>query len=135
MQFIKDNDLYKVARITGPSHNFLAIKLSETKCSTQITPLQIKPGDVEKLDGQSVLNQVLSGLDEINQELGKEYFISEVQFIPSDTESSSVYGFLIGELIKRIDSNSDFSRQRIITCSLRIQRDARRAQGHRLQSR
>jgi hypothetical protein len=29
MQFIIDNDLYKIARITGPNHNFLAIRLSE----------------------------------------------------------------------------------------------------------
>lgn len=108
MQFIKDNDLYKVARITGPTHNFLAIRLSETKCVTQVTPLPIKQGDVERLDGEKVLAQVLNGLAEVNQELVKEYFVSEVQFVPSDTESSSVYSFLVSELIKRIDSNSEF---------------------------
>lgn len=108
MQFIKENDFFKVARITGPAHNFLAIRLSETKCVTQVTPLTIKQGDVERLDGKKILTQVLNGLDEVNQELGKEYFISEVQFVPSDTYSSSVYGFLVSELIKRIDSNGEF---------------------------
>ncbi len=108
MQFIKDDDLYKVARITGPTHNFLAIRLSETKCTTQVTQLPIKQGDIERLDGKKVLAQVLNGLDGINQKLGKEYFVSEVQFVPSDSESSSVYGFLVSELIKRIDASGEF---------------------------
>jgi hypothetical protein len=108
MQFIKDNDLYKAARITGPTHNFLAIRLSGTNCDTKVTPLPIKQGDVERLDGKKVLAQVLNGLDEVNQELGKKYFVSEIQFIPSDSESSSVYGLLINELIKQIDSNGEF---------------------------
>ena len=108
MQFIKDNDLYKVARITGPSHNFLAIRLSKTKCVTKVIELAIKPGEVKKLDNQKVLAEVLHGLDEINQQLGKEYYISEVQFIPSDTESSSTYSLLVAQLIQRIDSNDEF---------------------------
>lgn len=108
MQFIKDKDLYKVVRITGPTHNFLSIRLSETSCDIQVTPLPIKQGDFERLDGKKVLAQVLNGLDEVNQELGKEYFVSEVQFVPSDTESSTVYGFLVKELIKRIYLNGEF---------------------------
>lgn len=108
MQFIKDNDLYKVARITGPTHNFLAIRLAEENCSTEIKALPIKQGDVERIDSQSVLVQVLRGLDAINLELGAEYQVSEVQFIPSDSDSSSVYELLIRELIKRIDSNGEF---------------------------
>ncbi len=108
MQFIKDKDLYKVARITGPTHNFLAIRLPDTKCVTQLTPLPIKPGDVERLDGTKILAQVLSGLDEVNQEFGKEYFVSEVQFVPSDTKPLSAYAFLVREIIKRIESNNEF---------------------------
>lgn len=108
MQFIKDNEVYKVARVTGPTHNFLAIRLSEEKCPTKVTALSIKQGDAERLDGQAVLSQVLNGLDAVNLELGKEYFVSEVQFVPSDSESSSVYNFLIKELIKRIDSKGNF---------------------------
>lgn len=108
MQFIKDRDLYKVARITGPCHNFLAIRLSEEECIPQITPLPIKRGDVEQLDGQHILAQILKGLDEVNRALGTTYHLSEVQYIPSDSESSSVYEFLIVELIKRIEANGTF---------------------------
>ena len=108
MQYIKDKDLYKVARITGPTHNLLAVRLSEKKCSTQVVSLPIKQGDIERLEGDEVLAQVLAGLDEVNKELEKEYFISEVQFVPSDTGPISIYEFLVKELIKRIDSKGEF---------------------------
>lgn len=108
MQFIKDNDFYKVARITGPTHNFLSIRLSDTKCSPKVTALPVRQGELKKLDGQEVLSQVSNGLDTVNIELGKKYFVSEVQFVPSDSESSSVYKLLIHELIKRIDSKGEF---------------------------
>ena len=108
MQFIHDNDLYKIVRITGSTHNLLIIRLSEIKCSTQITKLQVKQGDIERLDEQDVLTHVLTGLEEVNQKLGKNYFLSEVQYVPSDTEPTSVYSFLIMELIKRIDLNGEF---------------------------
>lgn len=108
MQFIKDDDFFKVARITGPTHNLLSIRLSRGFCSPKITPLSIKAGENKQLESQKVLAQVLSGLDVINKELRKEYFVSEVQFIPSDSKPVSVYNFLTQELIKRIDSNGEF---------------------------
>jgi hypothetical protein len=108
MQYIKDKDIYKVARITGPTHNLLAIRLSNERCSTQVTSLPIKRGDVERLDEHEVLTQVLAGLDEINKVLDKEYFISEVQFVPSDTGPVSIYEFLVKELIMRINSKGEF---------------------------
>lgn len=108
MQFIKDKDLYKAARITGPTHNLLAIRLSDRKCSTKATALPTKQGETERLDSEEVLTQVLSGLEDINRELGREYFISEIQFIPSDSKPTSTYRLLVRELIKRIDEEAEF---------------------------
>jgi len=104
MQFIKEDDLYKVARITGPSHNLLGVRLSDVQCSIKMTPLPMSTGEIEVLDGQKVRSQVLKGLDAVNLELCKHYFISEIQFIPSDTASSSVYIDLIQSLIQWIDA-------------------------------
>lgn len=108
MQFIRDNDFYKVARITEPKHNFLAIKLSEIDCQTLVTPLPIKDGEVSRLDGEEILKFVRSGLAQINAELDAKYFVAEVQFAPSDTEPESIYEMLTRELIMRIHSNSGF---------------------------
>jgi len=111
MQFVKDKDVYKVARITGPSHNFLAIRLSDRECDTKVTQLSAQNDCTVVLTDRDVLVQVLSGLRAVNQELKKEYFISEIQFVPSDTESTSIYEYLTKELIKRIDSHGAFAGQ------------------------
>lgn len=108
MQFIKDNDLYKVARITGPTHNFLAIRLCDSNCSVKVTELPTQQFEVGKLDSKEVLSQVLAGLEDINTELGREYFVSEIQFIPTDSKPTSVYRFLTQELIRRIDIGEEF---------------------------
>lgn len=108
MQFIVEKGLYKVARITGPSHNLLAIRLSEADENIEVVPLPIKANEKVRITPQDVLCQVKSGLSSINQELGKEYFISEIQFLPSDTYSPTVYEMLTRELIKRIDVGGNF---------------------------
>lgn len=104
MKFLKENDFYKVARIAGPSHNFLAIRLSEKDCMTAAAALPVRNGgsiNIRKDD-------VLSGLESINVELNSEYHIAEIQFIPSDTQSNSVYRMLTRELVRRIHNRGNF---------------------------
>jgi len=108
MQFINDNGIYKVARITGPQHNLLAIRLSEQSENIEIVSLPIKGNETINVDKQDVLKQVNAGLNSINEKLGKEYFISEIQYVPSDSNTPKVYEFLIKELIKRIDNKGEF---------------------------
>lgn len=108
MQFLAENDFYKVARITGPSHNFLAIRLSEKDCMTTAAALPVRNGGSSNIRKDDVLLQVLSGLQSINVELNSEYHIAEVQFIPSDTESDSVYRMLTRELVRRIHDRGGF---------------------------
>lgn len=108
MQFIKDKDYYKIVRITGPTHNLLAIRLSAVHVSTQVTPLPIHMSEEAHLEPREVLEQVLLGLAEVNQELGRQYYLSEIQFVPSDAKPSSGYHYLIKALIQRIDGGEDF---------------------------
>lgn len=108
MQFIFDNGIYKIARITGPQHNLLGLRLSETGEVVKVVSLPIKNGEEPKVEEQEVLRQVEEGLQNINRELGRQYFISEVQYVPSDSESTSVYSFLTQELIRRIDGEGEF---------------------------
>jgi len=108
MQYIFDKGVYKIVRITGPQHNLLGIRLTDSECVKNVVSLPIKDNDQPKVDKLNVLSQVESGLNKINKELNKNYHISEIQFISSDTMSSSVYSLLIQELIKRIDSQGKF---------------------------
>ena len=105
VQFAIDNGFYKVARITGPTHNFLAIRLADASPG-DIKLTALGPKDGKNADGarESILNQVKTGLESINAELGKQYAIAEVHYIPSDSVSSSVYKLLTVELIRKIDA-------------------------------
>jgi len=112
MQFVLDDGVYKVARITGPTYNFLGIRISNTEEEIKVVPLN-KSGEITRIDERDVIRQVRSGLALVNQELSRRYFISEVQFVTSDTYSPDVYANLTMELIKRIDSGAQFVKPEI----------------------
>jgi hypothetical protein len=108
MQFILDKDVYKVARITGPEHNLLGIRIVGYSREIDVVQLPIKKGESHRINPDAVLAQVTQGLLEVNAELGMDYSISQILFIPSDSPSISVYRYLTVELIKRIDSQGVF---------------------------
>lgn len=108
MQFILDKDVYKVARITGPEHNFLGIRLADDGREIDVVQLPMNSGECHQIDQDSVLAQVNQGLLEVNSELGKAYSISQILFVPSDSPSKSIYKYLTVELIKRIDGQGVF---------------------------
>jgi hypothetical protein len=110
MQFVIDDGVYKVARITGPQHNMLGIRLADSAGDVRVISLPVKNEGLVRIDGENVARQVRSGLLKANDELTKEYYISEIQFVSTDTYSSEVYELLTIELIKRIDCGGEFSK-------------------------
>lgn len=108
MIFILDNDVYKVARVTGPAHNFLGLRLADDGREIDVVQLPIKVGEYNRIDRDAVLAQVKQGLVDINAQLGKAYAVSQIFFVPSDTPSTSVYRYLTVELVKRLDSRGAF---------------------------
>jgi hypothetical protein len=108
MQFILDKDIYKVARITGPEHNFLGLRFDGNGQAIDVIQLPMRSGERPQIDQDVVLAQVNEGLLEVNDELGKAYSISQIFIVPSDSPSKTVYKFLTIELIKRIDSQGVF---------------------------
>ncbi|SHO55708.1 hypothetical protein VQ7734_01454 [Vibrio quintilis] len=109
MQFSFNSGLYKATRIAGRSHNFLAIRLSDLKQDTKVTALPVLPNEELRIEAQDVLEQVRSGLLLINEEAGKNYYISEIQYIPSDTHSPDIYQTLAIELLQRIHLGAVFT--------------------------
>jgi len=109
MQFIFDGEVYKVIRVTGPSHNLLGISFSNSKNSLVETEiLQISDNKNETIFGKDVKEQVLLGLNEINEELDTNYKIKKIQFVISDTPSDIIYKELTKEIIKRIENQDNF---------------------------
>ena len=57
---------------------------------------------------EEVLEQVLSGLESVNQSLDTSYKLSKIYFLPSDRASNSVYKLLICKLIRHYHDGKEF---------------------------
>ncbi len=108
MQFVKDGDVYKIARMTGSQDNILGVSFSEKEATVEVVEWGVKPGAKVKSTSKQVLEQVVSGLKLANNDLDKSYHLSKIYFLPSDSASNSIYEFLIRELIKQFDSGNRF---------------------------
>ena len=109
MQFSKLEKMYRVVRITGAQDNILGVVFSEKEGEKiNLIEWKTKESATIKTSGEQVLDQVVSGLKKANEELGKNYQLSEIHFLPSDSAKNSVYEFLIQELIKHYDTGSEF---------------------------
>lgn len=105
MQFIRDGTWYKVSRVTGPSHNLLAIELqgegSESSTDVQALPAENGRGSSE-LSPDDVRQHVLRGVSEANGIFGTSYAVSRIQYVSTDTPSAKIYGVLALSIIERI---------------------------------
>lgn len=111
MQYIYNGEIYKIVRVTGPSHNLLGISFGDiADLSLNVEDLSVKTEGKEGILASNVQKQVISGINEINNELGTNFIAKKIQFMSSDTPSSTIYKELSKELVKRIESNGEFKR-------------------------
>ena len=57
---------------------------------------------------KEVLEQILSGLESVNESLGTNYKLSKIYFTPFDSPASRVYSGLIAVLIRHYHSGNEF---------------------------
>ena len=57
---------------------------------------------------EEVLEQVLSGLESVNQSLGTNYKLSKIYFSPFDSLTNQIYSGLIAALIRDYHSGNEF---------------------------
>lgn len=103
MQYIIDGEFYKISRVTGPKHNMLGVRFSDTDKEMEVV-------DFEQVNfsASEIKSQVQLGLADINRELGTKYKISAIQFVGSDTESDSIYAELVKVIVRRLESGGKF---------------------------
>jgi len=106
MQYIYDGEFYKAVKISGPKHNLLGISFGMCDCP-KILSLN-KKSDESLIDENDVLSQVKNGIEKINEELGAEYSVSQIQFVSSDTPSEVIYDELAQEIVKRLHQGGEF---------------------------
>ena len=108
VRFSKTNNIYKIIRITGSQDNILNIFFGEDDIEViewdfpNINKSRIRTSKEE------VLEQVLSGLESINQSLGTNYKLSKIYFSPFDIPTYVIYLALIVVLIRHYHNGNEF---------------------------
>ena len=108
MRFSKTNNIYKIIRITGSQDNILGISFGEDN----IEVIEWNFNNIDKsrirTSKEEVLEQVLSGLESVNQSLGTNYKLSKIYFSPFDISTNRNYSGLIAALIRHYHSGNEF---------------------------
>lgn len=111
MQFLFDGNIYKAIKISGPKHNILGLALD---CMGRISGCKIVVLDNKNpeinISSSDVVKQVQAGIQEINQQFGVSYSASQIQYVPADTPSQTIYKELTMEILKRIIEKGSFTR-------------------------
>jgi len=110
MQYLFDGEFHKVIRITGLKHNLLGIAFTNEKGKTiEVEALKKMNDKRGTIDPKVVKEQVILGITEANIELGVNYKIRKIQFVPTDTPPISVYRDLAKEIANKIKQTSGAS--------------------------
>ena len=113
MGFFKKDNIYRITRITGSQDNILGVVFDDKNNSDN--NIEVIEWDFPNIDKsrirtskKEVLEQVLSGLEWVNQALGTNYKLSQIYFSPFDSGTNSVYNLLICKLIRHYHSRNEF---------------------------
>ena len=108
MRFSKTDNIYKIIRITGSQDNILGISFGED----DIEVIEWNFNNIDKsriqTSKEEVLEQVLSGLESVNQSLGTNYKLSKIYFSPFDISTNRIYSGLIAALIRHYHNGNEF---------------------------
>ena len=113
MGFFKKDNIYQITRITGSQDNILGVVFDhKNRSDNNIEVIEWDFPNIDKsrirTSKEEVLEQVLSGLESVNQSLGTNYKLSQIYFSPFDSGTNSVYKYLIRKLIRHYHSGNDF---------------------------
>jgi len=113
MGFTKKDNIYKITRMTGNRDNILGVSFANKhSIENNIKVIEWNFPNIDnskiRTSKKEVLDQVLSGLNSINQSLGTSYTLSKIYYVPSEDGSSLIYQTLIRSLIKHYYEGKEF---------------------------
>ena len=113
MGFFKKDNIYRITRITGSQDNILGVAFDDKdRSDNNIEVIEWNFPNIDKsrirTSKEEVLEQVVSGLESVNQSLGTNYKLSKIYFSPFDSGTNSVYKLLICKLIRHYHTGNEF---------------------------
>ena len=113
MGFFKKDNIYRITRITGSQDNILGVAFDDKNNSDN--NIEVIEWDFPNIDTskirtakKEVLEQVLFGLESVNQSLGTNYKLSKIYFSPFDIPTNRIYSRLIATLIRHYHNGNEF---------------------------
>lgn len=101
MKIFKKNDRYVVVNMTGNKNNYLSIKFGENKNKIIVKDLERKGAD-GNIDSDLILAQVEKALSRIKDNYKLEFYITDIEFISSDSFSVDIYEKMAFTLLSTI---------------------------------
>jgi len=108
MQVTRDQDWYQIIRITGPSHNLLALRLDGAGDRQPAIERLLMSGEATLIEGDDVQEQVLEGVHEANAQFGTNCKVTAIRFVATDTPSSGVYRTMAKAIVEYIAQERTF---------------------------
>jgi len=108
MQFIDNAPVYKLVRVTGPTHNLLVLKLSSTPTQGDVTVERLD-SDKECLNpirADEVRAEVVRALNDHHGERGGGRFIELIQYLGSDRRPAGTYYMMAREILKKAEETA-----------------------------
>ena len=109
MQFSRDGEWYQVIRITGPSHNLLALQFDAPGASGPTVERLSVSNEAPVIEADDVKSQVLDGVAEANAYLGTAYSVAAIRFVTTDTPSLSIYRSLAKVIVEQVTQEDTFA--------------------------
>lgn len=107
MHFTKTKDCYRVARITGPSHNLLGLRFTDESVNAELVDLAPQ-GQGTRLSAAAVEQAVMRGVEKANADFSASYRVARIEFVGSDTPRAEVYESLAYAIVERLVNGGAF---------------------------
>ena len=103
MQFHTDGKVFKIVRITGPTHNYLGLSFSEDGVDhIDIESMPLGEDGPARLSAVDVCKFVRLGIERANSELSSSYRLKKIQFVLSDSPPVEIYADLARHIVERM---------------------------------
>ena len=97
-----EGDLYRGSHISGPTHNYLGLRLKPNRGVAEVTVLP-PAGECRHHDGlaaDEVRQWISEGVARANDELGTDYGVSYAEVVENDSRRPEVYSELARRIVK-----------------------------------
>ena len=91
MLFDRDGEWHMVARVTGPRHNLLGLRLSAVPVASPLVERLSGIPSEQGVTAEEVLAQVTETVDAVNVETGSDHKLAAIRYVATDTPSRDAY--------------------------------------------